>query len=226
MDLRQLRYFVTIVESGSLAKASRQLFIAQPALSQQIDAHELAGVVDRFETIAYDTVNRLGGRVVKMIGDEVMFSVPDEASAVEIALSLSETYRDDDELHFMDSADFTQFAFRADDLADQIPYMTENMEGVEALVVDDGNAYLSAGLAGIGALWLPAYMARTYVERGELVPLFADWQLDPMPMSIAFPPNRHVSAKLRVFIDWIVALMAQQATVPSARLKTNTASVY
>ncbi|WP_421120602.1 adenylate/guanylate cyclase domain-containing protein [Aquihabitans daechungensis] len=68
------------------------------ALSQQVDAHELAGVVDRFETIAYDTVNRLGGRVVKMIGDEVMFSVPDEASAVAIALSLSETYRDDDEL--------------------------------------------------------------------------------------------------------------------------------
>jgi LysR family transcriptional regulator, regulatory protein for tcuABC len=36
MDLRQLRYFVQIVESGSLAKASRQLFIAQPALSQQM----------------------------------------------------------------------------------------------------------------------------------------------------------------------------------------------
>ncbi len=68
------------------------------ALSQQIDAHELAAVVDRFETIAYDTVNRLGGRVVKMIGDEVLFAVPDEASAIEIALSLAETYRDDDEL--------------------------------------------------------------------------------------------------------------------------------
>lgn len=36
MDLRQLKYFVRIVESGSLAKASRQLYIAQPALSQQI----------------------------------------------------------------------------------------------------------------------------------------------------------------------------------------------
>jgi len=34
--MRQLRYFVQIVESGSLAKASRQLFIAQPALSQQM----------------------------------------------------------------------------------------------------------------------------------------------------------------------------------------------
>jgi adenylate cyclase len=68
------------------------------ALSQQISAHELAEVVDRFELIAYETVGRLGGRVVKMIGDEVMFSVPDERAAAEIALSLAESYRQDDEL--------------------------------------------------------------------------------------------------------------------------------
>jgi LysR family tcuABC transcriptional regulator len=36
MDLRQLRYFTQIVESGSLSRASRQLYIAQPALSQQL----------------------------------------------------------------------------------------------------------------------------------------------------------------------------------------------
>ena len=36
MNMRQLRYYVQIVESGSLSKASRQLFIAQPALSQQM----------------------------------------------------------------------------------------------------------------------------------------------------------------------------------------------
>lgn len=40
MDLRQLRYFAQIVESGSLSKASRQLFIAQPALSQQVSKLE------------------------------------------------------------------------------------------------------------------------------------------------------------------------------------------
>lgn len=45
MDLRQLRYFAHIVESGSLAKASRQLFIAQPALSQQMA--KLEGEVGR-----------------------------------------------------------------------------------------------------------------------------------------------------------------------------------
>lgn len=40
MDLRQLRYFAQIVESGSLSKASRQLYIAQPALSQQVSKLE------------------------------------------------------------------------------------------------------------------------------------------------------------------------------------------
>ena len=68
------------------------------ALSQQVSTRELAAVVDRFEGIAYDTVGGLGGRVVKMIGDEVMFSIPHERGAAEIALRLSETYRDDDEL--------------------------------------------------------------------------------------------------------------------------------
>ena len=52
----------------------------------------LAAVVDRFESIAYDTVVKLGGRVVKMIGDEVMFVVDDVRPAVEIALTLAEAY--------------------------------------------------------------------------------------------------------------------------------------
>ena len=54
-------------------------------------------------------------------------------------------------------------------------------------------------------------MARTPVARGELVPLFEDWQLAPMPLYVAFPPSRHVSRKLRVFIDWIVELLAGHA---------------
>ena len=40
MDLRQLRYYAQIVESGSLSKASRVLYVAQPALSQQMSKLE------------------------------------------------------------------------------------------------------------------------------------------------------------------------------------------
>jgi DNA-binding transcriptional LysR family regulator len=80
---------------------------------------------------------------------------------------------------------------------------------------DDGNAYLEAGLAGLGVIWLPEYMAKAHAARGELTPLFEDWRLDPMPLYLAFPPNRHVSAKLRVFINWISQLMAKHAPVTS-----------
>ena len=92
-----------------------------------------------------------------------------------------------------------------------------NVLGRYVLSVDDGNAYLAAGLAGMGVLWLPDYMAREHAGRGELIPLFENWQLDPMPMYIAFPPNRHVSTKLRVFIEWIAELMADQAPVLGRR---------
>jgi DNA-binding transcriptional LysR family regulator len=100
-----------------------------------------------------------------------------------------------------------------------LPYaMQRGDEHIEAhgrprLTVDDGNAYLAAGLAGLGMLWLPHYMATPHLASGELVRLFDDWQMKPMPMYLAFPPNRHVSAKLRVFIDWVVALMAEHAPV-------------
>ena len=46
-------------------------------MSQALDARELAAMVDRFEAIAYDHILERGGRVVKMIGDEVMFAVED-----------------------------------------------------------------------------------------------------------------------------------------------------
>ena len=68
------------------------------ALSQQVDAHELAAIVDRFESTAYDVVGLLGGRVVKMIGDEVMFTVDSTDIGMEIALSLAEAYHDDESL--------------------------------------------------------------------------------------------------------------------------------
>jgi DNA-binding transcriptional LysR family regulator len=91
----------------------------------------------------------------------------------------------------------------------------ENVEvqGRYVLAVDDGNAYLAAGLAGLGVLCLPEYMAKGHLSRGELAPLFESWQIDPMPMYVAYAPKRHVSAKLRVFIDWIADLMAQHAPV-------------
>ncbi len=87
------------------------------------------------------------------------------------------------------------------------------LQGRHVLAIDDGNAYLAAGLAGLGVLWLPEYMAKAHVAGGALIPLFTQWRIDPIALYIAYPPNRHPSKKLRVFIDWIVELMADHAPI-------------
>jgi adenylate cyclase len=64
------------------------------AMAQQVSDEELAEVVDQFERLAYDVVVAGGGRVVKMIGDEVMFLVDDPVHAAEIALGLADASHD------------------------------------------------------------------------------------------------------------------------------------
>ena len=87
------------------------------------------------------------------------------------------------------------------------------IDGRYVVAVDDGNAYLAAGQAGMGVLWLPHYMAKPHLASGELVALFDDWQLAPMPLHVAYASNRYVSTRLRVFIDWVAELMAVHAPV-------------
>ena len=65
-------------------------------VSQQLEERELAQVVERFETLAYDAVASHGGRIVKMIGDEVMFVTDEPAAGVEIGLLLAEAYGEDE----------------------------------------------------------------------------------------------------------------------------------
>lgn len=61
-------------------------------LSQRLPVAELGTVLDEFEGVAHDIVATHDGRVVKLIGDEVMFVALDAVSASEIALALVEAF--------------------------------------------------------------------------------------------------------------------------------------
>lgn len=93
-----------LAASGKESAAGRTLvvgfadLVGFTAISQQLDERELAAMVDRFEQLAYEHIPHHGGRVVKMIGDEVMFSVDDVSAAAEIALALVEANRPDTQL--------------------------------------------------------------------------------------------------------------------------------
>jgi class 3 adenylate cyclase len=69
--------------------------VGSTTLSRRLSAGDLAEVVDRFEEVAHRIATNAGGRVVKFIGDEVMFVTGDGASACDIALSLIEAFDGD-----------------------------------------------------------------------------------------------------------------------------------
>ncbi|MGZ4676119.1 MAG: adenylate/guanylate cyclase domain-containing protein [Acidimicrobiia bacterium] len=70
--------------------------VGYTALSQELDAHELNALVTRFEALTYDTVAQLGARLVKTIGDEVMFVAEDPAAVLQVALALTDRTRHDE----------------------------------------------------------------------------------------------------------------------------------
>lgn len=82
------------------------------------------------------------------------------------------------------------------------------------VAVNDGGALLEAGLAGLGIMQLPHFMAKPYLDSGELVPLMEDWEFDKTSIFLAYPPNRHVGARLRVFMDWVAETVAAYAPLP------------
>jgi len=79
------------------------------------------------------------------------------------------------------------------------------------LVVNDTNACLAAGLAGLGILQAPNYAVHDAMQAGRLVPVLQDWSTPTIPVHVLYAPNRYLSAKVRVFIDWTVALFERHA---------------
>jgi DNA-binding transcriptional LysR family regulator len=74
--------------------------------------------------------------------------------------------------------------------------------------VNDGNAFVAAGLAGLGVIQAPTFMVQQKLATGALRPVLASWTSDLMPLHVVYPPNRHLSSKLRIFVDWIADLFA------------------
>ncbi|MFS8037507.1 LysR substrate-binding domain-containing protein [Xanthobacter sp. AM11] len=85
---------------------------------------------------------------------------------------------------------------------------TLEVQGRYRIACNEGTAYLAAGLAGAGVLMAPAYMVQEHVGSGALVPVLCGWDTDPLPVHVVYPPSRHLSNRLRVFVDWVAQLFA------------------
>ena len=78
------------------------------------------------------------------------------------------------------------------------------------LAVNDSTAYMTAGLQGLGMIQMPSYMVEPMVAAGHMELALADWTSTPLPINVVYPHNRHLSAKVRVFVAWIADLFLTQ----------------
>jgi DNA-binding transcriptional LysR family regulator len=73
--------------------------------------------------------------------------------------------------------------------------------------VNDSRTFVTAATRGLGIAQLPRFMIRNELESGELIQVLPEWNREPLGLYIVYPPNRHLSNKVRVFVDWMVKLL-------------------
>ncbi|WP_026685702.1 LysR family transcriptional regulator [Azovibrio restrictus] len=78
-----------------------------------------------------------------------------------------------------------------------------------SIAVNDAEAYMALALQGFGLVQAARFMALPYLERGELIEILPQWRPEPLPISVLYPQNRHLSPKVRAFSDWAAELFAQ-----------------
>jgi DNA-binding transcriptional LysR family regulator len=73
------------------------------------------------------------------------------------------------------------------------------------LSANDGQVLRAAALAHLGILVQPRYIIHDDIVAGRLVPVLTDWDLPRLTINVAFQTRHHLPAKVRCFIDFLVA---------------------
>lgn len=83
------------------------------------------------------------------------------------------------------------------------------------IVVRGAEIYTAAGVAGLGLIQVPRYRVEQRIAAGQLVPVLQAFPPPPMPVSVLYPQSRHLSSRLRVFVDWLAEVFRGPAVLSS-----------
>lgn len=94
---------------------------------------------------------------------------------------------------------------------------TIELEAEYQLAVNESVAYVTACAAGLGIIQVPGFMAGPHLASGAVVPILTEWASRSVPLYVVYAPNRHLSNRLRVFVDWVAGLFANdQLNAPAS----------
>jgi LysR family transcriptional regulator for bpeEF and oprC len=75
------------------------------------------------------------------------------------------------------------------------------------VALEDENSYVAAAEAGLGIAQIPAFVLKESMERGSLDLVLGDWFPEPSPLYVVYPQFRHLSGRIRVFVDWVAQML-------------------
>lgn len=78
------------------------------------------------------------------------------------------------------------------------------------LEANDGQVLRAAALKHLGILVQPMYILHEDVVAGRLVPVLQEWELPRLTINVAYPTRRHLPAKVRCLVDFLVEQFASQ----------------
>ncbi len=88
--------------------------------------------------------------------------------------------------------------------------------------VGSGDFLTNAAAHGLGIVIQPTFIAAEAIRRGSLVPILTDYEWPVTPAYAIYPPTRHLSFRVRAFIDFLAERFAgtpqwdRDCEVPSA----------
>jgi DNA-binding transcriptional LysR family regulator len=72
--------------------------------------------------------------------------------------------------------------------------------------MNNGDSILSTVLSGGGLAMFNAFMTGEYVLDGRLLPVLEDYVREDVPIFVVYPSSRHLSPKVRAFVDFLVEI--------------------
>jgi DNA-binding transcriptional LysR family regulator len=76
---------------------------------------------------------------------------------------------------------------------------------------NNGDLLAEVAAQGAGIVFEPAFIVGPDVRAGRLVPLLQEYTAPPMPIYAVYPSRKHLSAKVRLFVDFLVERFAKAA---------------
>ncbi len=231
-QIQAMRIFVRVVEAGTFTRAADSLALPKGTVTKQIQALEsrlrvkllnrttrrvtvtpdgaayferAARLLNDFDDMEASMTNAqssptgrlridVGTSVARLVILPALATFCDRYPEIQVDLGVSDRTVD----LISDNVDCV---IRAGDLADQ--------SLVARRIGNESNAHMAAVLGGFGISQCITFMAEPHLESGELIEVLSDWHRDPLPIHVVYPPNRHLSAKVRAFVDWAAELFAK-----------------